>query len=104
VPNNEQWNQRPVDSKFLIDSGLLYIINRDFMHPLGLALTINKEGSISIKDCRAEPEKMTFTRDVVVAGYKKLRKFMEEFGNLQMDKRIAKLGWSTQPQIYGEKR
>jgi hypothetical protein len=103
MPNPEQWRERQVDGQYLVDSGLLYMINRDYLHPVGLALTV-KSGAICLKDSRLEPEKMIFTKEVVIAGYAKLRKFMEEFGNAQMERRVTELGWSTQPQLYGEKK
>lgn len=94
------WKDRTIDPQFLIDSGLLFEINRTILHPVGLALTIKKDEqgkqAISIKDNREAPEQLIFGKDLRDACKAKLSKFMQEFGNAQIDKRIKRLGWACQ--------
>jgi hypothetical protein len=91
-----------ISGQFLVDSGLLYIINREILHPVGLALTVTNNGAILLKSALDNPEIMVFNRETVIAGYAKFKKFMASLGNQNMDIRKEKLGWTTQSQIYGE--
>jgi hypothetical protein len=89
-----------LDAQFLIDSGLLFEINRTIMHPLGMALGFKqeegKELKVVIRDCRPAPEQTVFSDEVYKAGVRKLRKFMRAFGDNQLRQRYQKLGWGVQ--------
>jgi hypothetical protein len=100
MPDSKQLEQ--ISGQFLIDSGLLYMINREILHPVGLALSITSNGTILLKSALDNPAIMVFNRETVITGYAKFKKFMKTLGNRQMDIRKDKLGWTTQPQIYGE--
>lgn len=101
--SNIEWQERIVDGQFLVDSGLLYMINREILHPIGLALSVTTDGKLLIKAMLDKPEEMIFKKEMVIKGYAKFKQFMLSFGNQQIEKRQEKLGWGTQPQIYGEK-
>jgi hypothetical protein len=100
MKDGESWNQREVNPQFLIDSGLLFEINRTVLHPLGLALTVKKDEqgkqALTVKDSRAAPEQLVFSKELRDACKVKLSKFMAEFGNKQIDKRTKALGWACQ--------
>lgn len=95
-----KWLERPVDVSFLLDSGLLFEINRSILHLVGVALAVkkNEQGklALTIKDSRAEPEKLVFDPDILLAGKEKLQVFMTEFGRSQDERRISKRGWGCQ--------
>ena len=66
---------------FLHESGLLFKINRDVLHPLGLALEVVKDddGTLSmsqeLQDHRASGG-VCFSADSIVTGEAKLRAFL----------------------------
>lgn len=94
------WMERPADIKFLLDSGLLYMINKEVLHPVGLALVAKQKQdgtlSLGIKDSRSEPHLLAYNKVDYGKAQDKFRKFMKEFGNGQLDKRRKHLGWGTQ--------
>ena len=80
---------KPEIIKFLIDSGLLFEINRCVLHPLGLALAIKIEenGNMefdSIWDRREDPSSFTFTEEAFEDGKSKLDRYYKE--NAVMDR------------------
>lgn len=89
-----------LDAQFLIDSGLLFEINRTIMHPMGLSLGFKQKESggleTIIRDTRQTPEQAVFDDEVYKRGVRKLRKFMRSYGDEQIRKRIKKLGWGVQ--------
>jgi hypothetical protein len=99
---HNEWAARPADFKFLVNSGLLFEINRSILNPIGLALTLKKlpDGSLilsdQLKDCRSNPEQLVIDAATFENGKRKLADFLSEFGHAQMDKRRDKLGWGTQ--------
>jgi len=52
-----------LDTKALIDDGYLQEVNRQFFHPLGLALEL-KDSALRVWDCRADPEGVCFADNV----------------------------------------
>lgn len=102
----QNWKEKKLDPIFLLDSGLLFEINRQFLHPLGLALTIRKSSNgdleIGIKDGRLIPDEMIFTPETYETGCAKIKDFLENFGYAQMRKREEKLGWSIQSNYLPE--
>lgn len=97
----QDWINRPADVQYLLDSGLLFEINRQIMHPCGLALSVKKNDadgamSLQIKDSRLEPERLHFDKETYRIACEKWNKFKRSFVWPQMDKRAKKLGWSCQ--------
>jgi hypothetical protein len=96
----KNWKDRELDFEFLLDSGLLFEINRSTLHLIGIALTVKKNNqgrvTLGLKDCRQEPEKLVFGKDTLAAGKEKLSRFMAEFGRAQDNRRTDRLGWGCQ--------
>jgi hypothetical protein len=96
----KNWKQAKLDIDFILDSGLLFEINRQFMHPLGIAMTVrideNGQKTWAFKDYREEPESVKFDNNTLTSGRLKYETFMKAFGFAQMAKRERKLGVSTQ--------
>ena len=69
-------------ARFLHESDLLFKINRDVLHPLGLALAIvqDDDGSFRMSeellDCRQDG--ICFSEDSVARGEEKLRRFHQQ--------------------------
>lgn len=89
-----EWEKRVIDANFLIDSGLVFEINRTILHLVGLALTV-EDNKLTLLDRRNTPE-YKFNKEVYTMGEEKLKRFMTEFGNKQMEKRRKKLGYGYQ--------
>lgn len=89
-----------IDCEFFLKSGLLFEINRQFLHPLGLAMTVHADAqgnkTWGFKDCRHEPEKLLFDKATLEAGRKKLEQFLTESGFQHMERRRKKLGYAVQ--------
>lgn len=88
-------------AKYLRESGLLFQINRDILHPLGLALevTVNEDGTEEIKslwDCRNDAEGIIYDQKTFERGQAKLDKFYEEFGENKIQQRIETIGYAVQ--------
>lgn len=95
---------------FLLDSGLLFEINRRVLHPLGLALALElpddpKEAldpeaqvaRIRILDNRDDPEGIVFEDDTFAEGQAKLERFVEENKvTAKLMSRRAQLGYLIQ--------
>lgn len=95
----------PDYANFLIDSGLLFEINRQILHPLGLALQVtiedNGEASISgLMDCRSDPEGMAFEEETLAEGIRKLDAYMSEHGAKALESRYRALGYRIQGNIH----
>lgn len=96
-------------AEFLLDSGLLFEINRRILHPLGLALAVEQadDGSYSnngsfstnvrVLDCRDDPEGLIFDEATLAEGQAKIERFVAE--NLLQQKlmvRRTRLGYLIQ--------
>lgn len=96
----EVWKDKKVDAAFLLESGLLFEINRSILHPIGISMYVMKDGegrsTFGFKDSRSNPAEALYSRDNFKKGHKKLRRFMRNFGHKQLDLRSKKLGWSFQ--------
>ncbi len=94
------WKTRDIDVDYLIDSGLLFEINRTILHLFGIAVTARTDAqgrkSLGFKDMRSEPEKLVFDKATVEMGTTKLQKYLKEFGHGQMNRRIKHHGKATQ--------
>ena len=91
-------------AKFLIDSGLLFEINRSVLHPFGLAMAVypdgkepgSDEGVIQIYDDRDDKEGTLFGDEAFMLGMAKFEKFLEEFGIDKIQQRKEILGYVQQ--------
>lgn len=89
-------------AEFLLETGLLFEINRQVLHPLGLALEIkiNEEnGKIDfgdILDCREDLEGIIFDPETFVEGKERYEKYLEAYGNTNLNFRLSKLGFKAQ--------
>lgn len=95
-------------AKFLHDTGLLFEINRQVLHPLGLALAIRTriDGKIAfgeILDCRHDPEGFIFDEDTLKEGSQKHQAYMDEHGGKALVSRVTWLGFTIQP-LPGDSR
>lgn len=100
LPHLKDWDARPVDIDFFIDSGLLFEINRQHLHPLGIAMTVrtDRDGkkSWAFKDARTSPGELTFSKDQLENGRRKFVRFLRAVGYKLMRKREKALGSSIQ--------
>jgi hypothetical protein len=88
-------------AKFLLDSGLLFEINRRVLHPLGLALEVVVEDDGTAKlgqlwDCRTDPEGILYTDEAFAEGYAKLLEYLGTTGLANIKSRYEKLGFLVQ--------
>ena len=95
---------KTVSLRKLLDSGLLFELNRSVLHPFGYALALSwKDDS----DPDGEPDGVvlygtndrdgiTFSTDSFIEGEEKLRKFMEAEGNSKISARQMLLGFVHQ--------
>lgn len=76
-------------AEFLVDSGLLFEINRTILHPMGLAIAVTldesdagtesaEEAPIKIWDCRDDPEGIYFEDTTFDEGQTKFYKTNKE--------------------------
>ncbi len=90
---------KTVKIKDFVELGFLQELNRQFLHPAGMALSVqvDDEGTYTfgrVWDCRDDPEGLIYVKGVLDKSkeveYKKLHdsKFMT---------RQSKFGWSVQP-------
>ena len=88
-------------AEFLVNSGLLFEINRTLLHPLGMALEVivEEDGSMRIEnlwDYRNDPEGMLYAPETFTDGRAKLTQFMAEFGTAKHEERQNTLGFLIQ--------
>lgn len=95
---DHDWAKAKASPEFLLESGLLFEMNRTFLHPLGISLVLQND-TLSLKDSKTEPDKLVFDRATMIRGQERISKFMQSFGFAQMDKRAKKLGWAVQPKV-----
>lgn len=89
--------------QFLVDSGLLFEINRSILHQYGLALSVQSCGAeeaaqtvvCQLLDARNDPEGWDFTDDTLEYGEKKLQQFIVDNQD-RVSARFAVLGYVTQ--------
>jgi hypothetical protein len=89
---------------FLVDSGLLFEVNRRVLHPLGLALAVDEEralaaksehGGITIWDNRDDPEGVYFAPETLDEGEVKLAKTVSA-AKPRLEERRKALGYVIQ--------
>jgi hypothetical protein len=93
------------DAALLVDSGLLFEVNRRVLHPLGLALAVECDGTadgatplmISPHLVRTDdPEGIVFTDEALEDGFRKLKEFMRAEGFPRLARRYEAFGFRTQ--------
>lgn len=89
-------------AKFLVDTGLLFEINRAVLHPFGIAMAVtvqddgSYETSFSLLDDRADPEGWVFDAATFAEGEAKYA----AFGKAERERivyRLNSLGFIRQP-------
>lgn len=87
-------------ARFLVDNGILFEINRQVLHPLGLELhlQVQEDGTMCelvLEDNRRIPQPMYFTHDEFEEGRAKYEEYMREEGRRNIQKR-RKIGMVIQ--------
>jgi len=82
--------------------GYLQEVNRQFLHPLGLALEVTTGGGepsrlSGIWDCRDEPDGLIFEESELGEAERTLANRIEEEGKVKATHRLASLGYIVQP-------
>jgi hypothetical protein len=97
------WNP----AAFLLDTGLLFEINRRVLHPFGLDLTVNLPRSaeeeervtgvstVSIWDCRDNPEEFSYDKETFLTEQSRFRSF-ELKHSILSELRQDSLGYTIQ--------
>jgi hypothetical protein len=100
VKGDKPMNKVPyIDIKEFYDFGYLQEVNRRFLHPLGMALSVvlNEDGTVElggIMDCRDDPEGVIFSPNVLNA--EKYRRVEAEWYR-RVEARIKAGGYHIQP-------
>ena len=92
-------------AQYLVDNGLLFAINQNVLHPLGLALELQStEAVISpevalvrIVDATQSTDELVYGEETFKMGNSKIDKFMQAYGKKKIRQREKKLGYITQP-------
>jgi hypothetical protein len=82
--------ENPVD--FLRDSGILFEINRQVLHPLGMELHLRPDddggiGGIDLEDNRGEADPICFTAEAFNEGRTRYEDYLAEHGRENIQKR-----------------
>lgn len=89
--------------RLLHESGLLFRINREVLHPLGLALYLIGDAatatidSFALWDVRKDPEGATYTNATFKEGAANAEKYHQKFGLAAHASRLLALGYVVQP-------
>jgi hypothetical protein len=101
-----EWPKKENPADFLHKSGLLYRINREILHPLGLAMAI--EYPDTMEECNGLPAKVSvyyvddedgilFEHETMLKAQERAVNFMQEEGQKKILTRQNKLGFVVQP-------
>lgn len=89
--------------KFLRETGLLFEINRQILHPYGIAMGVQSDttpeeetGSICLFDSRDDEEGFVYDPEVFLSGLVKTNNFLQEFGIDKLAERREVLGYTIQ--------
>lgn len=79
-------------ARFLVDNGILFELNRQVLHPLGLELHLDLDddgelASIELLDNRPSPEPIYFSPEAFEEGRQKYERYLAEAGRRNMQKR-----------------
>jgi len=88
----------------LLDMGLIFEINRQILHPLGMAIAVELDPDdpefeskfAGVWDSRDDPEGFLFGDDLMEEGLKKFQDYMEQEGFTKLEKRKQLLGYVVQ--------
>lgn len=90
--------------RFMVDSGLIFEINRQVLHPLGLAIVVNVheennkwlaiEGLYKVDS--EDKEGFLFDEETFNVGYEKYRRYLLKSGQKMLDSRNNILGYIIQ--------
>ena len=86
-------------AQFLLNSGLLFEMNKKILHPLGLAMAANNSGecfNFYLLDCREDPEGFLFDEPTFEYGKNKLDEYMRNHGSKSLQDREKELGFIEQ--------
>ncbi|MCL5265186.1 MAG: hypothetical protein M1343_08355 [Chloroflexi bacterium] len=96
-----------IDIKEFVDFGFLQEVNRQFLHPLGLALevAVNDDGSMAlggIWDYQDDPEGMAFADEALAnPAFKEKAERVRQFRMQKAETRLPALGYVVQPVDIG---
>ena len=89
---------KTVGMSFLVDSGLLFKINLETLHPLGMALQVDPDtNECEIWDYRDDPEGLLFDAEAYEHGQQKIDRFFGEFVQERLALREKTTGFIIQP-------
>lgn len=90
-------------ARLLLDSGLLHLMNRTVMHPVGLVLGFedNRGELTPVLIDRREHPICRFTEREFAAGMARFARFMDEQGRATTERRRKLLGYVTQKTAAG---
>lgn len=103
IMSEPKYIKNPIE--YLRNTGLLFEINRQVLHPLGLALSVqlpedgeqeSEIGIINIWDSTDDPEGIVYGAKTFLSGLEKFQKYMDEEGDARMAKRYDELGYYVQ--------
>lgn len=90
--------------RFMLDNGLIFEINRQVLHPLGLALEVgihpdnskwvSIHGLVSVDD--DDKEGFIFDAETFNVGAERYQKFLNKTGQSKLDSRLESLGYLIQ--------
>lgn len=83
-------------TRYLIDNGILFFINCEFLHPMNMALAVKKDRTITVMDFSDNPEGATFPPEVYERGKSNWDRFYAQEGLPATTKRLEELGFITQ--------
>lgn len=89
-------------TKFLLDNGLIFEINRRVLHPFGLALVVDidrenrRQLAITALAETEDPEGFLYDAEAFGVGIEKFEKFLRKTGQARLDSRKEKLGFIEQ--------
>lgn len=98
----------PVPLSVLLESGLLFEINRRVLHPFGLALTLEFKDEEGVKKGEVlkvslledkDPEGTVFANETFTDGTAKYEVFLNAGGRTRLEHRAEKLGFIVQAQL-----
>jgi len=94
------WDGRPLDPQWLVDSGLLFELNRQMLNPVGVSLGVSRgEGGrlvLTLIDNRPSPESAVYPAVALEAGRRKYVRFSDTYARKQMARRRRAMGQAVQ--------
>lgn len=99
-PTGRKYVQDPWNT--LSKLGLLFEINRQILHPFGMALEITRAANgrawfSGLWDCTDDPEGISYDDDTLAAGTARLVAFLAGVAEAKLAEREKRLGYRVQP-------